>query len=465
VTAPATRVRASVTSRLPGAGVGLVALLIATAVVLGLVAARLPMFLGLAVIGAIAFGVVAVLRPQLLVPVAAAVMLMPVVAVPVVGSSSDAIVLALALVWAIGALVGQWRVHRGHLVLLAFAAWMVAGYVLHPHGNSLVSAASDLRSLLSCLVFAAICMSMPIAMTWLLRSVATVTVVLSVITITTPRILTGALGTSERAVAFGLNSNYLGQELAFCIIACVALALLWHERWAIAVAVLAGVALLATESRGALFALLATGALLIWGRASTTARVVLIAGAALFLAFGPSVGTATSTLLSRDSQELDIHNEARADAAITAGRYLITHPLTGVGYGEFANVAYADPTFGTYVATHDDWLRVGAETGVLGLVLLAALLLPPLWVRGGGRTMLTMRALLLCGCIGLLFGNFLSPISVSALMWVAVGVLWAERERRRSLAPERSDERVPAARDAVERDGEGRSAWLTSRSS
>jgi O-antigen ligase len=69
----------------------------------------------------------------------------------------------------------------------------------------------------------------------------------------------------------------------------------------------------------------------------------------------------------------------RIEAARLAVRLMIEHPLTGVGYGQAQYFATSDPQIGMVFDTHNEYLRIGAESGIPALILLLSLLGLCLW--------------------------------------------------------------------------------------
>ncbi|HKT03153.1 MAG TPA: O-antigen ligase family protein, partial [Rugosimonospora sp.] len=134
---------------------------------------------------------------------------------------------------------------------------------------------------------------------------------------------------------------------------------------------------------------------------------------------------------SRSTAELSTNNAIRAAAARVALDVVVQHPLRGVGYGLFAYVAQLDPRLHTFINTHNDYLRLAAETGVLSTVLLVAVL-GAAFFAGTGSARLPIRAAVAAGAVTLAFANTLSSPIVSSGFWVCLGCLLASRERRSS---------------------------------
>jgi O-antigen ligase len=121
---------------------------------------------------------------------------------------------------------------------------------------------------------------------------------------------------------------------------------------------LAGAALLLygiylTNSRGALLAVLAVGGIYVWYR-----RGMVTAGALSV------VGLILMQLLSSRMHELDADEESangRVDAWYEGMHMFLSHPVFGVGAGNFTDY--------NYLTAHNSFVLVLAETGIVGYVL------------------------------------------------------------------------------------------------
>lgn len=177
-------------------------------------------------------------------------------------------------------------------------------------------------------------------------------------------------------------------DLAYVLVAALPLALLVRSRttgrWQGAVAGVAGVVLLAgaalTLSRGGA---LACGTLLVWALAHrlvsrrVAVRAVVagavLAGLALLLA-----GDAVSSALAQKTYIAGTNIATRELRWRAAAAELATHPWLGVGPGGTRHNyrAYSDnaePAEATAV-THNMYVEVGAELGIIGLVLFVAII-------------------------------------------------------------------------------------------
>jgi O-antigen ligase len=105
-----------------------------------------------------------------------------------------------------------------------------------------------------------------------------------------------------------------------------------------------------------------------------------------------------------------------------AVRVAAGHPLRGIGYGTFPSHAGAE--FGLHIATHNDYLRLAAETGIPALVAFLGLL----WLglrRPASGDLAVLRAMTAAYAAGLLFANALASLVISTPFWLALGCLLA----------------------------------------
>jgi hypothetical protein len=244
-----------------------------------------------------------------------------------------------------------------------------------------------------------------------------------------------------RLEGLGLNPNYLGGLLVLPFVAAVGLSRLTRRTaWLVPAAVcLAGIA--ETQSRGAFVASAAgTVVVLVQGRTlaskamfaglATGAGVVLpgLFGAAERLAVGP-----------RPAAQLSSNTSAREHAARFAADVAITHPLRGIGYGMFPSYAARSPVLGLYIATHDDFLRLAAESGLMALVVFLVLL----WLGVRGRRcgeLAVLRAVVVAYAVGLFFANQLANLVVSMPFWLSLGCLLASPPDHRTTASDFREE-------------------------
>lgn len=277
-----------------------------------------------------------------------------------------------------------------------------------------------------------------------------------------------ALGYGEHAdgrlTALGFNPNYLGGLLALPCVAAAGLArsarstasaraarperhaprparprapLHDHAGVVPAWVASAGVCLAAiieTQSRGAFLAAAAGLAVVLLQGRTGRSRLVCVLAAGLAGAgivagavVAPHGGLGPIEHLAagdRRPAELAYDTAVRGDAAEFAAAVAARHPIRGIGYGRFPSYAAADPKFGVYMATHDDYLRLAAEAGAAAL----AAFLVVLWLGVRGRRsgdLAVLRAVAVAYAIGLFFANPLANLVASLPFWLALGCLLA----------------------------------------
>jgi len=113
-----------------------------------------------------------------------------------------------------------------------------------------------------------------------------------------------------------------------------------------------------------------------------------------------------------------------------------THPIIGIGYGQFRY--YASMTHGTVEkVTHETYLSFAAELGLIGLVLfismIAAVLVSSLrWRLTVGDGLSTMAfAFVLAACVQAFFNN----VDQFRSLWIAIGLVAAIGAARRQEIP------------------------------
>lgn len=135
---------------------------------------------------------------------------------------------------------------------------------------------------------------------------------------------------------------------------------------------------------------------------------------------------------SRTSTELTANTEVRKQAALLAVRVALDHPFRGIGYGMFPDYARTSSILGIYINTHNDYLRLAAEAGIVALVLFVALL----WLglaRRYAADHAILQSLGVAYSVGLLFANTLTDLLVSAPFWVSLGCLLAHSSHRKTV--------------------------------
>lgn len=359
---------------------------------------------------------------------------------PATGGRTEFVIpFALVTSWLVHLLLRRIRIFPlEHGLLLAFAAWLLLAYLVDDaHLETQLSPGRDLLTFLLGLSICGVAISFRPSTTWVLTVIAGAAGVLGLVVLFAPD-----SGVSARVYALTLNPNSLGLALALGVVASLAgwLSDKRNPLW-IAVAALCLVALSPTESRGAVVALVAgIGALTALGRRRWLQAAVAGAVLAILLVPGLTDSLVGLTFGSRTTVQFADSNAVRISAATTALRYAVEHPVFGVGYGQFAALAVRDPLFATYLNTHNDLLRLAAESGLPALVLFIALI----WIAlgaGGWRQYVPLKVVLITYLVGLQFGNFLSSLAVTTPFWLCLGILLgnaAIHSRERAGGPQRS---------------------------
>jgi hypothetical protein len=262
---------------------------------------------------------------------------------------------------------------------------------------------------------------------------------------------------SGRLEGLGCNANYLGILLALPFVAAVGLVRYARNlRWLVPAAV-CFVALTDTQSRGAFLAAVA-GVVFVFGQGhSWRSRALLVfIGAALgvgALATGllPSLGSFVASLGAGDRTTTDLSatNGVRVHVAHLAVHVIMEHPLRGIGYRMFPAYAAQSPDFHEYLNTHNEFLRLGAEAGVLT----PAVFLVLLWLgtrHRRVRDLAVLRAVVVTYAAALLFANPMSSLVISAPFWVALGCLLNRASRTGTVPTVPPAPTVPAIMPADE---------------
>lgn len=246
------------------------------------------------------------------------------------------------------------------------------------------------------------------------------------------------------------DSNYFGFFAAQALVMAVGMAS--TERRGVRIALLAAaiviaVALGATLSRsaylGAAAGLLALLALRNW-------RLALVAGAAAVLFVGILYPVFMAARLSITAGSVDLsayldqqRSEQWRAVAFEAGlRLFATAPVFGIGYGvfHFRSVAYMGFSPTSY--SHNQWINVLAEQGLVGAALVLGIivsLIVAMW-RSSAPLRNTGLAMLAGYAVAASFLNSGTSIQTSGVTWL---VFAAVLTRRRSPRPDAAGDPVP----------------------
>ncbi|MGW4421167.1 O-antigen ligase family protein [Streptosporangium sp. NPDC004631] len=251
-------------------------------------------------------------------------------------------------------------------------------------------------------------------------------IVISGTAVAVAALFVGDVQTGNRLQGFGLNPNYLGGLLVFPTVVSFAVAALRRAPLWATPGVITLSALIATQSRGALFAAMAGLAAVALLRGSRRARFLLVPA---IVAMTVGVAAAPGTLNVsgvRSMTELERNNEVRGESAVLAVRLAAEYPLRGMGYGSFPGQAARSPELGIFINTHNDYLRLAAEAGIVSALLLALVICRGIR-RAEGAHGHILAGVVVGYAVVLLFGNPLANLMVSTSAWVCLGALLGAR--------------------------------------
>lgn len=278
------------------------------------------------------------------------------------------------------------------------------------------------------------------ALTWLLVGLLVVTV--SVAAPPSAAVLTKTIlwtGTATAVVAraegslqtgrlqgIELNPNYLAVYLATAIVISVALALSRRNPLWLLPGIICMISLLHSQSREGFLAVVAGVAFVVTQRASRDQKILLtFATIVVILMFPGDLNVITGLGAgTRSAAELTTDNIIRAQVALFALHVIASHPLRGIGLGQFPAYAQAFPSFGLYITTTNEYLLLAAETGLASLVALLALL----WtaIREVKQDdMAIVRVSLFTSIVAMLFIDLFSNPVVAVPFWACLGTLLA----------------------------------------
>ncbi|MGI5287082.1 O-antigen ligase family protein [Nonomuraea polychroma] len=236
---------------------------------------------------------------------------------------------------------------------------------------------------------------------------------------------------SGRLEGLGLNCNYMGALLAIPCVAAVARARR-KSVWLIPAGVCL-VAIFETQSRGAFLAT-AVGIFIVFVQSRPRlVQAFLTVTAITITALLPGTLDSLAGVVVGDRSESELsHNTAtRKAVAEFAIQVIAEHPVRGIGYGLFPSYAAKSPDFGIYMATHNDYLRLAAESGVITLAVFLILI----WLGVRPRRsddLAILRGIVFTYMTVLVFANVLTTPIVSVPFWLSLGCLLAARSENKT---------------------------------
>jgi O-antigen ligase len=366
-------------------------------------------------------------------PRTALVATLPVMMLPDLSGVGSSLKQGLAILFVLGWLAGlvfrRWRLHPVHLLIGAFALWLVFNFAIQGaygvNADGVTDWQHDLELLLSGLALMAVAVSTKPSPRQLLMVFSVTTVAISIFT------LTQVSGTQLRVATLDLNPNYLGFVIALGLVALFSLAVCFRQPLAWVGVAIALLALLTTHSRGAFIAAGFGLATVIITSTRPATRVALVAGAvAALLVFPASIAAVNRSVVgNRTQSELANNNTVRSQAAHLAIDLVPQHSIFGIGYGRFPATAQNDRRVGINIGTHDEYLLLAVETGIPGLLFMLALILPGLRVGSSDPPKRAVRGILATYLVGMLFADSLSDLRISAPLWLFLACCWVWRER------------------------------------
>jgi O-antigen ligase len=249
-----------------------------------------------------------------------------------------------------------------------------------------------------------------------------------------------------RAGALGLNPNGFGHAAAIALLAAWGLR---TQSWTWPILAVCAWAVLQAGSRGAYLVVLCGLAVrhLLAGR-SRVARYATVGSVAILLVSLPGVFTEAESLTVREREQIDAASSRRTrleatEIAIQATR---THPVTGIGFRRFPEYAYLNSDIGRPVNTHNEYLRIGAETGLVGAAAFAAVLFGAVRQRPRTQAERYLKGMLAGAMLSLALANGLTVVYISGPLWLAVGALSTTSGRTMSNRRETRESGGPQTR-------------------
>jgi O-Antigen ligase len=373
---------------------------------------------------AVALPLLALLRPA-----AVTLLLIPLCLLGPATSRGGQAILGASAVLAVGVALhvacGFAALRRSHAWIAAFGLVVLVSYAFPV--VSLPGAESRLFNLVG-LVIGLGLLAVAVAVPPSGRHVAAVTAVAGAAAAGYALVVGGDL--HGRLQGLHLNPNYLGALVAVPLVAAVGLATATRRPVWLLAALPCLTALFATRSRGAMIAA-AAGLFVLYARRGWRRQPLLVVAAVVAgLAVLSGFVDVAAVPLGRSTAELEYNNAVRAGTARFALEVALSHPLRGIGYSMYPSLAASSHGIGLYINTHNDYLRLAAESGGAALALFLVLLW--LGIRGGQRSpdAPVLRAIVVAYAVGLLFANTLANLTVTAPFWVALGCLIAGYRQR-----------------------------------
>jgi glycosyltransferase involved in cell wall biosynthesis/O-antigen/teichoic acid export membrane protein len=324
--------------------------------------------------------------------------------------------------------LGSMRARPIHLMVAVLGAAVLLGYFfpaarLVPAGQVLPNLIAVLGGLVALTVF----ISAPPTADTLLKVILVTGTAAGVVASAQAESLEG------RLEGLGLNPNYLAVYLAAPVVISAGLALRRRNPLWLAPGAACLPALLGSQSREGFLAMIAGLAFVLVQGLPRVQKVPVILAAAVILALSPGHFTSLGAG-SRSAAELTSDNLVRVHVALFAVHVALSHPLLGIGLGQFPNYAAASDGFGVYITTTNEYLLLASENGLIAL----AAFLVMLWLAFRGPChddLVLVRAVLVTSAVSILFVDSFATSLVALPFWACLGVLLARRPDQYRMEP------------------------------
>ena len=251
-----------------------------------------------------------------------------------------------------------------------------------------------------------------------------------------PELTLGLLEKTGRLRASGAFSdpNFFGLYMATAAVfvsGIVAVARWRSKLLLIPLAILLFACVAVSYSRGAYIASAAGVVVLVGLRSKMAAVILVLGGAILALTLYPAFLEARqgASLSSADRYALLLGEDTRAKVAAAGLAMFAAFPVFGVGFGLFQIVSPAYIPGGTTDSTysHNQFLNVLAEQGVVGAIIVAGIVLILLFtlVRSNGPLRLAAIAMGATFLVGSVFLHSLTIFQSCSLLWLVMAAALA----------------------------------------
>jgi hypothetical protein len=232
---------------------------------------------------------------------------------------------------------------------------------------------------------------------------------------------------SGRLQGIELNPNYLAVYLAVPIAISTGLALNRRNPVWLIPGAICMISLLASQSREGFLGAVAGIAFSVIQRTPRNFKILItLATIVAVLVFPGDLNVITSLGAGgRSAAGLNTDDVVRVQVAFFALHVIATHPVLGIGLGQFSAYAEAaSSSLGIYITTTNEYLLLGAETGLASLFALVVLL----WTsvrRIQQGDMAIVRVSVFTSVVVMLFIDLFSNPVVAMPFWACLGTLLA----------------------------------------